>query len=113
MKKHHLVFLFFCLFNLFAVAGTFKVPTPPPIKRSVTVASPGGTLFTSSSVHFTATAQSTCPKGVSGMGIYTGPYQSAYRVRGSKLDTTLTLPAGNYDTVVQQWDNCGGVVKKH
>jgi hypothetical protein len=37
------------------------------------------------------------------MGIYTAPYKLAYSVTGSKLDTYLTLSAGTYYTVVQEW----------
>ena len=44
-------------------------------------------------------------KGVAAMGIYTAPHQRAYVVRGNKLDTTITLAPGSYDTVVQEWDN--------
>jgi len=74
----------------------------------VTVTSPSNGAQVSSPVHFVATAQSPdCSKGVAAMGIYTAPYQLAYTVNGSKLDTYLTLSAGTYNTVVQEWDNCG------
>src|SRR6266576_1777389 len=43
----------------------------------VTVTSPTGNLF-SSSIHYTATATTTCPKGISAMGIYTAPYRRVY-----------------------------------
>jgi hypothetical protein len=42
------------------------------------------------------------------MGIYTAPYQLAYSVNGANLNTNLTLSSGTYNTVVQEWDNCGG-----
>ena len=76
----------------------------------VTVISPTGSLF-SSSIHYVATATTTCPKGVSAMGIYTAPYRRVYVVKGAKLDTTLRLPPGTYNTVVQEWDNCNSSAK--
>jgi hypothetical protein len=42
------------------------------------------------------------------MGIYTAPSKLAYVVSGSKLDTHLNLSPGTYDTVIHEWDNCGG-----
>jgi hypothetical protein len=45
------------------------------------------------------------------MGIYTAPGILAHRVSGASLNTTLTLNPGNYSTVVQEWDNCGGAAK--
>jgi len=45
------------------------------------------------------------------MGIYTAPYRRVYVVRGAKLDTTLTLGPGTYNTVVQEWDNCNVSVR--
>jgi major membrane immunogen (membrane-anchored lipoprotein) len=35
----------------------------------------------------------------------------AYTVNGSSLNTELVLNPGTYQTVVQEWDNCGGVSK--
>jgi hypothetical protein len=66
-----------------------------------------------SPVHFVATGTSPwCSKGVAAMGIYTAPFVLAYVVRGSKLDTKLTLKPGNHNTVVQQWDHCGWTSKQ-
>src|SRR5947209_13133628 len=75
---------------------------------SVSVSSPtnGGTV--QSPVHFVATGSSTCSKGVASMGIYTAPGVLAYTASGSKLDTQLSLNAGTYNTVVEEWDYCGG-----
>lgn len=42
------------------------------------------------------------------MGIYTAPNQLAYTTNGSSLNTTLTLSPGTYNTVVEEWDGCGG-----
>jgi len=58
-------------------------------------------------VQYVATASSACPNGVSAMGIYTSPGALAYKVSGASLNTVLTLNAGNYNTIVQEWDNCG------
>lgn len=74
----------------------------------VTVYSPTGGSTDSSPVHYVASGSSPdCSKGIGGMGIYTAPYQLAYKVSGSKIDTYLSLSRGTYNTVVQQWDNCG------
>ena len=60
----------------------------------VTVSSPANGSKVGSSVHFVATAGSTsCAKGVASMGIYKAPYQLAYTVSGTKLDTYLNLSA--------------------
>lgn len=45
------------------------------------------------------------------MGIYTAPYVLAYKVSGAHLDTYLSMSAGTYNTVVQEWDKCGGATK--
>jgi hypothetical protein len=79
----------------------------------VTVYSPTSGSTDSSPVHFVASGSSPdCSKGIGGMGIYTAPYKLAYKVSGSKIDTYLSLGNGTYDTVVQQWDNCGWTATK-
>jgi acid phosphatase len=45
------------------------------------------------------------------MGIYTAPSVLAYKVSGATLNTSLTLSNGSYNTVVQEWDKCGGATK--
>jgi acid phosphatase len=45
------------------------------------------------------------------MGIYTAPSVLAYKVSGATLNTFLTLSNGSYNTVVQEWDKCGGATK--
>src|SRR5438067_6845342 len=74
----------------------------------VTVTSPSNNSTVSSPVHYVATASTSCSKGVGAMGIYTAPFVLAYSVNGASLNTNLTLSAGTYNTVVQEWDNCGG-----
>ena len=75
-------------------------------KVSVSAPSNGSTV--SSTVQYVATATSSCSKGVSAMGIYTAPGVLAYTTPGAELNTTLTLNSGVYNTVVEEWDNCGG-----
>jgi len=99
----------FCLVVCLFCSGVF------PARAGVYVSLPSGaTVATSSSsnvtspVHFTATATSpTCSKGVAAMGIYTAPFTLAYSVKGSSLDTSLSLNAGTYSIAIQEWDNCG------
>jgi hypothetical protein len=78
---------------------------------SVTVSAPGNNSTVNSSVQYLATAASSCAKGVAAMGIYTAPGVLAYTVNGASLNTTLTLNPGTYNTVVQEWDHCGGSAK--
>jgi phosphatidylinositol-3-phosphatase len=92
--------LFCCI--LFSAASAFATV-------SVTSPTSGGTV--ASPVHFVATSTSTCAAGVSAMGIYTAPYVLAYKVSGANLNTDLSLAAGSYNTVVQEWDKCGGSTK--
>ena len=93
MKKLHL-----CLFATLATSAF----------AGISVTSPSSGAQVQSPVHFVASAQSpNCPNGVASMGIYTAPYKLAYSVTGSKLDTYLTLGAGTYNAVIQEWDNCG------
>ena len=74
-----------------------------------TVISPTNGSTVTPSVHFSAAAGSTsCAHGVASMGIYTGPGQLAYVSNGATLNTTLTLAVGTHNTVVEQWDYCGG-----
>lgn len=77
-------------------------------KTGVFVTSPANNSQVNSQVNFKATATSTCSLGVASMGIYTAPYQLAYVTNGANLNTTLTLSAGTYNTVVEEWDKCGG-----
>jgi hypothetical protein len=74
----------------------------------VSVSAPSNGSTVSPTVQYVATASSSCSKGVSAMGIYTGPNQLVYTVQGAKLNTLLTLNPGVYNTVVEEWDNCGG-----
>jgi phospholipase C len=79
-----------------------------PAFATVTVSSPKSGSSVSSPVSYVATAtSSTCSTGVSAMGIYVDN-TLAYKVNGATLNTKLSFSPGNYQTVVQEWDNCGG-----
>jgi hypothetical protein len=74
----------------------------------VTVTSPSNGSTVSGSIPYTATASTSCNKGVGSMGIYSAPGVLNYVVNGSSLNTSLSLSPGTYNTVVEEWDNCGG-----
>lgn len=81
---------------------------PKSTLNGVSVSSPANNSTVNSPVTYTATAGSTtCASGVAAMGIYVNN-QLAYKQNGSSLSTDLSLNAGTYSTVVQEWDNCGG-----
>src|SRR6267143_6949246 len=82
-----------------------------PAIAGVSVVAPVHNSTVATRVQYVANATTTCAKGVSAMGIYTAPNVLAYTVSGSTLNTELTLNPGTYNTVVQEWDNCGGVDK--
>ena len=92
---------------LFAAALAIATPAV----AGVSVVAPINNSNVAISVQYVANATTTCAKGVSAMGIYTAPYVLAYTVSGPKLNTVLTLSPGTYNTVVQEWDNCGGSTK--
>lgn len=80
----------------------------------VTVTTPTNGSQVSSPVHYVASAASPqCAKGISAIRIYPAPGVSAYTVDSSQLNTSITLSAGTYNTVVQAWDNCGAVGKTY
>src|SRR5580704_2549804 len=74
----------------------------------VSVSAPANGTTVSSPVQFVASASSSCSKGISAMGVYTGAGQLVYTTRGAKLNTLINLNPGVYNTVVEEWDNCGG-----
>lgn len=74
----------------------------------VQVTSPTANSTVSSPVHYVASAATSCAQGISAMGIYTADNALAYSANGSTLDTNLNLNPGTYNTVVQEWDKCGG-----
>jgi phospholipase C len=79
-----------------------------PALASVTVSSPANGSTVSSPVHYVASATTTtCSKGVASMGIYVDN-KLTYVVNGASLNTTIALSPGQYSTVVEEWDQCGG-----
>jgi len=87
-----------------------------PVKITVTsggstgvyVSAPSNNETVSSPVNFKATASTSCSKGVSSMGIYTAPGVLAYVVQGASMNYNLPMSPGKYNTVVEEWDGCGG-----
>jgi hypothetical protein len=73
----------------------------------VFVQAPAHNSNVSTTVQYVAKAQSSCSKGIAAMGIYTAPGKLVYTVQASSLNTLLKFNPGTYDTVVQEWDNCG------
>jgi hypothetical protein len=94
--------------------GAATTPITVTVKESnggssgVSVSSPANDSTVGSPVNFKATATTTCSEGVSSMGIYTAPGVLAYVVKGASMNDNLALSAGTYDTVVEEWDGCGG-----
>jgi phosphatidylinositol-3-phosphatase len=77
----------------------------------VWVSAPTNNSNVATTVQYVAKATSSCSKGIAAMGIYTAPNQLVYTVPGASLNTLLSLNAGTYNTVVQEWDNCGWTSK--
>jgi 6-phosphogluconolactonase len=96
------------LFLLLLSSTALALATTPVV--TVTSPAPGTSL--GSPVNYVASASSTaCSKGIAAMRIYTAPGVNAYTIDANSLNTNINLPAGSYSTVVQAWDNCGGVGK--
>jgi 6-phosphogluconolactonase (cycloisomerase 2 family) len=45
------------------------------------------------------------------MRIYSAPFTPVYTTTGNRIATSVNLSPGIYSTVIQAWDNCGGVGK--
>ncbi len=92
--------------------GAATTPITITVKASgssgVSVSSPADNSTVGSPVNYTATATTSCSKGVSSMGIYTAPGVLAYVVNGANMNYNLSLSAGTYHTTVEEWDGCGG-----
>ena len=74
---------------------------------TVNVTSPWNGSTVGSPVNYAATATSTCSRGVASMGIYVNNVLT-YVEQGATLSTKLPLSPGSYNTVVEEWDYCGG-----
>jgi hypothetical protein len=80
----------------------------PAAWADVTVNSPGNGQTLTPAVHYSGSSTtSTCSRGVASMGIYVDDVL-IYVEDGANLDTTLTLTPGQHQTVMQEWDHCGG-----
>ena len=77
----------------------------------VTVQSPANGSVGSPVSYVASAASPGCSKGIAAMRIYTAPGLGAYTINSNTLNTNVNLPTGSYQTVVQAWDNCGGVGK--
>ena len=84
-----------------------SIPIAVTSQFGVFVSSPQNNAHVNSLTNYKATATSSCPYGVSAMGVYVNN-QLVYSVNGASMNTMLNLPAGTDNTVVQEWDKCGG-----
>ena len=91
-----------------ATTSTVTITVKSGGTTGVFVTSPANNSTVGSPTNFVATATTSCSLGVASMGIYTAPSQLAYVVNGATLNTNLSLGPGTYNTVVQEWDKCGG-----
>lgn len=94
--------------TLLAICIIMCILAAVPAFAGVTVTSPGNGSTVGSSVNFVASSNTSCSQGVASMGIYPAPYQLAYTVGGSYLNTSLNFSPGTYNVVVVEWDYCGG-----
>ncbi len=79
-----------------------------PTFATVVVSSPWNGETVGLTVTYSATAATTtCSKGVASMGVYVD-YKLLYVVNGTTLKTTLSVSPGTHNTVVEEWDYCGG-----
>ena len=79
-----------------------------PAFATVVVSSPSNGATVGTSVHYAATATTnTCSKGVASMGVYVDN-QLLYVVDATTLNTSLSVNTGTHNTVVEEWDYCGG-----
>ena len=75
---------------------------------TVSVSAPANGSSVATTVQYVASATTSCAAGVSAIGIYSAPGDLAYTTPGNHLNTELFFNPGTYNTVVQEWDNCGG-----
>lgn len=61
-----------------------------------------------SNILVNALATTTCPNGVSAMGVYDAPHHKVAGQNGATLSAPITLQPGTTNLVVEEWDNCGG-----
>jgi hypothetical protein len=96
----------------FLFLATLAFPTLGFAAPAITILSPKSSSNSGSPVFYEAYAtSSSCASGINAMRIYTAPGVSAYTVYGAHIETFVPLRVGSYSTVIQAWDNCGGVGK--
>ncbi len=78
-----------------------------PSQSGVFVTSPANNSTVGPAVPYSATGATSCSKGVAAMGVYV-ENKLIYSAPGATLNTTVTLSPGAYNTVVEEWDYCGG-----
>ncbi len=79
---------------------------------TITVASPANNATVGAPTYFDATASTTtCAGGISAVRIYSAPGVNAFTTDSFHVEAFLSLKPGTYNTVIQAWDNCGGVTK--
>lgn len=79
-----------------------------PVMASVSVSLPSSNSTVISPVQFSATSTTTtCARGVASMGVYIDN-KLVYVEYGHKLSVKLPFKDGKYETVVEEWDRCGG-----
>jgi len=76
-------------------------------QSGVQVKAPSNGGNSGSPVNYVASATTSCGKGVASMGIYVNN-NLTYVVQGANLNTNVNLSPGTYNTVVEEWDYCGG-----
>jgi hypothetical protein len=76
-------------------------------QSGVWVTSPANNSTVGSPVNYVATATTSCPKGVASMGIYVNNVLK-YVTQGASLNTNMSFSPAIYNTVVEEWDYCGG-----
>ncbi len=95
--------------------GVGKTPITVTVSTSggVTVYTPTVNTAWASPIHFvaSASANSSCTKGIASIRIYSAPSVKTYTVNSNGLDTFVSLPSGTYSSTLQAWDKCGGVYK--
>ncbi len=77
-------------------------------QTGVFVTSPANNSQVASPVNYVATATTTtCSKGVASTGVYVDN-KLTYVAQGASLNTQVSLSQGAHNTVVEEWDYCGG-----
>ncbi|MGA2219263.1 MAG: hypothetical protein ABSG51_14305 [Terracidiphilus sp.] len=88
--------------------GLLLFPFAAHAFANVVVSAPSNGETVSSTVSYAATAtSSTCLKGVASMGVYVDS-KLLYVADGADLNTSIAVSPGAHNTVIEEWDYCGG-----